>query len=172
MLHGTLYLPGHSSWNESLATFVGLHGAAMFFERAAGEAAAQEVFTEAAAREKRSQEFSDFLNPVLKELDELYKSDRSRDDKLRLREDIFARAQKQFLVRFPPQPGKPVPLFAREKLNNAILVANATYHGATPEHERIFRALGGDLAAFVRLYKHAVQETDDPLAYLRDWKKR
>jgi predicted aminopeptidase len=167
MLHGTLYLAGHSAWNESLATFVGLHGAALFFRATAGEAGAREVFAEAAARERQSERFSQFLDPVLKELEALYASPRSRDEKLRLREAVFTRAQRRYLELFPPKPGKPPGAFAREPLNNALLVANATYHRATPEHERILARLGGDLAAFVRLYKHAVNDEDDPLDYLK-----
>jgi predicted aminopeptidase len=166
MLHGTAYLPGHSAWNESLATFVGLHGAALFFRITSGEAGAQKVFAEAAARERMSQRFSQFLDPVLKELEALYASNRSFDEKVRLREEVFTRAQQRFVELFPPQPGKPRGAFARQPLNNAVLVANATYHRATPEHERILRMLGGDLGAFVRLYKHAVNDEDDPLGYL------
>jgi len=171
MLHGTLYLAGHSAWNESLATFVGLHGAALYFRLTGGEASAQKVFIEAAARERQSQRFSRFLDPVLKELEALYASARPRDEKLRLREEIFARAQRKYLALFPPAPGRPKGAFAREPLNNALLIANATYHRTTPEHERILQALGGDLGAFVRLYKHAVNDEDDPLGYLARWKK-
>jgi predicted aminopeptidase len=172
MLHATAYLPGHSAWNESLATFVGLHGAALFFQASGGEAGAQRVFDEAAAREKQSERFTQFLDPILRELETLYASNRSREEKLKLREEIFARARAKYLETFPPKPGKPLPYFVRSPLNNAMLVANATYHRATPEHDHILRQLGGDLAAFVRLYKHAVEDEDDPLAYLRNWKKR
>jgi predicted aminopeptidase len=172
MLHGTIYLPGHSAWNESLATFVGLHGAALFFRQRGGEEAARNVFDEAAAREAQAEKFSRFLDPVLRELEALYASPRSREEKLRLREDVFARARASYLQTFPPRPGKPLPSFGRSDLNNALLVAHATYHRATPDHDRILAGLGGDLGAFVRLYKHAVQDEDDPLGYLKRWQPR
>jgi predicted aminopeptidase len=169
MLHGTAYLPGHSAWNESLATFVGLHGAALFFRQAGNEANAEKVFTEAAAREAQAQKFSHFLDPVLRELEALYASPLPRAEKLRRREEVFARARAAYLQTFPIKPGRPLPAFARSDLNNALLVAHATYHRATPDHERIYAALGGDLGAFVRLYKHAVKDEDDPLAWLKAW---
>ena len=167
MLHGTVYLPGHSEWNESLATFVGLHGAALFFERAGGGAqAAERVFAEAAAREKQAERFSRFLEPFLRELERLYASPRPRDEKLRLREQVFAHIRDAFLRDFPTPPGRRAGAFARGEINNAMLAVHTTYHRATPEHDRLLYASGGDLARFIRLYKHAVDDTDDPLAYL------
>ena len=55
MLHGTLYLPGHSDWNESLATFVGLSGAALFFTVTGGGAAAvRRRLTMCSSRQRRA----------------------------------------------------------------------------------------------------------------------
>jgi predicted aminopeptidase len=175
MLHGTLYLAGHSEWNESLATFVGLRGAALFFAMTGGpgggEKAARRVFEEAALRQKQSEKFSRFLKPFLAELDALYKGPLPRDEKLRRREGIFQRIREQFLVTFPTPKGKNPPAFARAPLNNAVLAVHAVYHGAAPDHARILALLHGDLAAFIRLYKHAVNDTDRPLDYLKNWKK-
>jgi predicted aminopeptidase len=171
MLHGTLYLPGHSDWNESLATFVGLNGAALFFTMTGGGAhAAQQVFAEAEARRQRAEEFSRFLEPWLKELEALYASARPREEKVRERELVFARLQEAFRARFPAAsvsgPGRHPSIFATGPINNALLSLQTTYHRAGPDHDRILAKLHGNLAAFIRLYKHAVQDTDAPIAFL------
>lgn len=168
MLHGTLYLAGHSDWNESLATFVGLNGAALFFElTGAGHAAAEQVFLEAKARRDKSDQFRDFLKPFLDELKALYASPRPRDEKLRLREDIFRRIREGFGAHFPTAPGKRPSVFATGPINNALLAIHSTYHAETTEHDAILKRLGGDLRAFIRLYQHAVEDEDDPIGWLK-----
>jgi predicted aminopeptidase len=165
MLHGTLYLVGRSAWNESLATFVGLQGAALFFQRRGGEAAARAVFDEAASRAKDEEAFSAFLSPVLEELRQLYASTQSREEKLHHREEIFARAQKEYLRRFPPPPGL-TPSFVRQPLNNAILLSYGVYHDDSPAHQKLFARTGRDLPAFIRICKYAVEFAADPIAWL------
>ena len=127
------------------------------------------MFLEAAARQKQAERFSQFLKPFVHELETLYAGPSSRDEKLRAREVIFQRIRDQFVVQFPPKPGKKPSQFARAPLNNAVLAVHATYHGATPEHARVLEKLHGDLAAFIRLYQHAVNDEDDPLGYLKIW---
>lgn len=166
MLHGTLYLAGHSDWNESLATFVGLRGAALFFSQRS-EADAERVLDEAKRRERRSEEFSRFLEPVMRELEALYALPIPRDEKLRRREVVFRRVREDYLRRFPPKPGAPLPSFVEQPLNNAVLIAFAVYHRDTPEHERLFAKVGYDLRAFIRLYKRAVEEHPRPLDWLK-----
>jgi predicted aminopeptidase len=166
MLHGTIYLAGRSDWNESLATFVGLHGAAEFFARYAGAEAGRAVLAQAEERRQREAAFSRFLEPVLRALETLYAQPLSLDEKLRQREAIFTRAQAEYRARFPPKPGRATPAFLEQPLNNAVLLAFAIYHRATPEHERLFARVGRDLAAFVRLYRQAI-DMNDPLGFLR-----
>lgn len=172
MLHGTMYLAGRSDWNESIATFVGVRGAAAFFAgRGQGQEAAR-VFAEARAIEEQQAAFAAFIEPFIRELEALYAEPLSRAEKLARREPIFERIHAAFLARFPPPPGKGPGRLGRGAINNAVLAGYAVYHRDTPEHRRIFDKLGGDLPALValiRLYKHAVEEHRDPIAYLRAW---
>jgi predicted aminopeptidase len=167
MLHGTLFLRGRADWNESLATFVGLRGAAAFFALRGGAGTARQILEEADERERDERDFSAFLQPVLAELDALYRSALTRDEKLRRREQMFARARDLYVRRFPPRPGHSRGAFAEQPLNNAVLLSYGVYHRATPEHRRLFARVGGDLGAFIALYKYAVENTDDPIEYLK-----
>jgi predicted aminopeptidase len=165
MLHGTLYLVGHSAWNESLATFVGLHGAALFFQRRSGEAAAHTVLAEAERRAREEQAFSAFLQPLLDELKQLYASPISREEKLRRREAVFARARDEYLRRFPPPPGRTAS-FVAQPLNNAILLSYAVYHDDSPLHQHLYDRVGRDLSLFIRVCKYAVEYAPDPIRWL------
>lgn len=166
MLHGTLWLAGRGEWNESVATFVGYRGAALFFSQRSA-AQAQKILEDARKREEITNRFSRFLEPFFKELEALYASPRTRGEKIEAREEVFSRLREEFVKQFPPPPGRKPGGFATGPINNAVLAANAVYHRSTPEHARLFRAVGNDLAAFIRLYKHAVEDKDDPIGYLR-----
>lgn len=174
MLHGTLYLKGKSEWNESVATFVGYTGAALFFAMSGatqGPAAAQKILAEAQRRRQAQERFSSFIVPVIKELEALYASPISREEKLQRREAVFDRAREAYLRMFPARPGKPGGGFAKESLNNAVVVAHAVYHRSTGDHERLFKRVGRDLQAFIALYKKAA-DRDDPLTWLKRYQKR
>jgi predicted aminopeptidase len=162
MLHATVYLPGHTDWNESLATVVGVEGAARFFAARGDSSAAAELGDEARRREADQEAFARFLGPVVDELERLYASTAlSPREKRERREPIFARAQQQYRALFH-RPGA----FVEQPLNNAVILAFSVYHRSTPEHERLLERLGGDLRALVALCKHAVEEEPDPLGYL------
>lgn len=166
MTHATVYLPGHSDWNESLATVVGIEGAAQFFLRRGDARTAEGVVADARKHQADEETFARFIEPVARALEHLYASAATRSEKIARREDIFAGARLQYLKAFPTKPGKKPGYFATETLNNAVIIGYTTYHRESPEHHRLLDKLHGDLRAFISLYKHAVDDEDDPLAYL------
>jgi predicted aminopeptidase len=166
MLHGTVYLAGQSEWNESLAMVVGFEGAAAFFAARGDARAADEVAAEARTRERDDERFGRFIAGLEGELRALYARPLSVEEKVRLREPIFERAREAFAGLFPPRrPGQRRARFDGP-LNNAVVLAHAVYHRSTPAHRRLLARLGGDLPALVRLYRHAVEDEPDPLAWL------
>ncbi|MCA1665437.1 MAG: aminopeptidase [Myxococcales bacterium] len=167
MTHATVYLPGHSEWNESLATVVGNEGAAQFFAARGDTSKVAALVDESRQRQRDEEAFSRFLAPLVSELQSLYaKSALSHARKLQKREEIFAAARARYLALFPPPPGKKPGLFATAPLNNAVVLSYSVYHSTTPQHRALLRAVGGNLRAFVALCKHAVEDKPDPLEYL------
>ncbi len=162
MLHGTLYLAGRSSWNESLASFIGVHGAAAFFAARGGDEAGRAVLVEAKQRELDEEKFGTFLAPLHDALTKLYAEPISRAEKLRRREEIFAQTRVRFAEMYPGRHS----VFSDARLNNAVVASYGVYHRGAPEHEHLYRRLRGDLAAMVRLYKYAVENAEDPIAWL------
>ena len=168
MFHGTVYLSGQSAWNESLATFVGLHGAALFFAMTGKGEVGQRVFAEAAAMAKMTKTFEDFLRPYFTEAVALYAQKLPRADTLRLRQALFDRMRDELLRRWPPRPGHRLPAILNAEgggINNAVLTAYGVYHRSAPDHARLYRRLRNDLPAFIALHKLAV-DMHDPLAFL------
>lgn len=162
MLHATVYLPGHTDWNESLATVVGVEGAARFFAARGDTSDASAVGDEAKRREQDQETFARFIRPIVDELEKLYADPAlSTAEKQRRREPIFAHAAEQYRALFH-RPGA----FVDQPLNNAVILAFSVYHRSTPEHEQLLDRLGGDLRALVSLCRHAVEDEPDPLAYL------
>ena len=162
MLHGTLYLPGRSAWNESFATFVGVHGAALFFASRHGDDAGKKVLEEAEQRERDEARFGAFLAPVHEALEKLYAEPISRDEKLRRREDVFAETHRRFEAEYPGRHG----IFSDARLNNAVVASFGVYHHSAPEHDRIWKRMRGNLRRMVDLYRYAVENTDDPTGWL------
>jgi predicted aminopeptidase len=167
MLHGTVYLAGRSEWDEGLATFVGLHGAAAFFAARGDAATAGAMIEEARRRERDEAAFARWFAPLVDELHALYASDLPRAEKLRRRQEVFARARADYRRRFPPRPGHREGALARTPWNNAVIVALAVYHSATPELRRLYQRAGRDLAQMIRLCKFAVENERDPIGWLR-----
>lgn len=161
MTHATVYLAGHTEWNESLATVVGNEGAARFFAARGDANSIAALAADARKRERDQETFAKFLEPVVRALEKLYASTATRAQKLQRREAIFADARKKYLSIFD-KPGS----FVEQPLNNAVLLSYAVYHRATPQHRELLARLHGDLRAFVALCKHAVEDEADPIGYL------
>ena len=167
MTHATVYLAGHSEWNESLATVVGNEGAAEFFAARGDTSQAAALVEDSRHREQEQEAFARFLAPLVQSLQTLYANVAlPRALKLARREKIFAAAQKKFLTLFPPPPGRKPGIFGAGPLNNAVVLSFSVYHSTTPQHLALLHAVGGNLRAFVSLCKHAVEDKPDPLEYL------
>ena len=98
MTHATVYLPGHSEWNESLATVVGNEGAAQFFAARGDQSKVAALIEESRKSERQEEAFSRFLAPVVKSLQSLYaETALSRDAKMQEARAVFATARATFL---------------------------------------------------------------------------
>ncbi|MEO6954447.1 MAG: aminopeptidase, partial [Polyangia bacterium] len=165
MLHGTLYLPGRSAWNESFATFVGVHGAALFFASQKGDDAGRKILEEAEQRERDEDRFGAFLAPIHEALEKLYAEPISKAEKLRRREDVFAATRRRFAEQYPGRHS----IFSDPRLNNAVVASFGVYHHSAPEHDRIWKRVRGNLRRMVDLYRYAVENTDDPTGWLKQF---
>lgn len=167
LAHATVWIPGRVSFNESLATFVGEAGALHFMRERHGPEAA--VVTDMLDRRSDERTFKRFMRDVAEELQALYVSERSYGEKLKEREIIFDRAKRRF-HRLDLKTGA-YSHFPRRRLNNAVMMAYRTYHEKVDVFDNVYRAVGGDLKAAVRIFRECESQTA-PSRYLEDWLRK
>jgi predicted aminopeptidase len=145
LFHNTFFAPGRISFNESMANFVGARGAIDFFCGRDGP----EAPTCRRARDEWDDDltFGYFMSELVHDLESLYaRSDLTREQKLALREEVFARAQRRFAQEVRPRlKVSSFSSFTREPLNNATLISRRIYYDRLDLFERVYQSRGGDL---------------------------
>lgn len=165
LTHNTFYAPGQVQFNESFANFVGGRGAILFFCARDGEDAP----ACRAARDEWHDDlvFGRFLSELVAELEALYaRTDLTSQQKIERREEVFARAQREFAEAVRPRLRRATfASFEREPLNNATLIARRLYYGRLDLFEQVFQHYGGDLPLTIRaVIAAARQHREDPYA--------
>jgi len=146
--HAKLYVPGHTDWNEALASFVGERGAERYFQapRFAGTPYPAEV----QARALRRNEFEVMILEATRELEQLYAGPLPEAAKLRAREIVFERLSAQLRLMFPREEPN------AWRMNNARLVHYRRYSASNALLESMWRASGEDFRRFwLRLEQHS-----------------
>lgn len=139
LLHGTIYLSGAASFNETFANFVGHRGAIAFFvERGDEDAAAR-----AADRWRDALQFAEFLDSIVRDLEQAY--ERGISDAERQERFAAARAGYQRL----DWRTRDYDRFAGDDLNNAVLLARRVYFDRLELFERVYERFAGDLRAAI-----------------------
>lgn len=165
LTHGTVFLAGRAGFNESLATFIGDHGAVDFLREhyGAGSRTARDAEGELADYALYEHAMSDLRLRLVA----LYASHRPRAEILRERAQVFAEARTTIAAL--PLRTIDAPRLARRSINNAVLATHATYFGNAALFARVFDRLGRDLPRFVAFMRDHVAHESDPEAYLQHW---
>lgn len=165
LLHNTVYVKGAGAFNESLANFVGHRAAIDFFRQRAGEASPE--YSEAVRAWDQEKEFADFLDGLIATLNELYGRDMPLEEKLRLREEVFARSKAEWARRVSTGAAPRFRGFALQPLNNAVLIAYVIYLKNLPLFEGLYDAEGRNLARFIATIREPVKRGDEPFAVVQ-----
>ncbi|MGE5304841.1 MAG: aminopeptidase [Alphaproteobacteria bacterium] len=165
LLHSTIYVNGAGAFNESLANFVGHRAAIDFFRQRNGEESPE--YREAVRAWEQEKEFADFIKGIVATLQDLYQRDIPLRDKLRLREECFARSKAEWLRRVSSGAAQGFRNFARQPLNNAVLIAYLIYLKKLPLFEQLYDAEGKSLARFVAVVREGVNGDQEPFAVVQ-----
>ncbi|HEY7317462.1 MAG TPA: aminopeptidase [Candidatus Binatia bacterium] len=165
LFHNTLYIKGAGAFNESSANFVGGRSAIDFFRDRFGENSPEHQRAVRAWEEEL--EFSDFLETLTHTLNELYERDIPYEDKLRLREEVFARSQAEWARRIANPPGHRFRSFAQQPLNNAVIINYFLYLKNLKLFEALYQAEGKDLPRTIGAIKEAVANGGEPFDAVR-----
>ncbi len=144
--HRRLYVKGQTDFNESFASFVGDAGTLLYYRAREGEACPTCARVDALNADATA--FSRFLRGVVEELEALYGGPASREEKLRLREEIFAGAQARY--REMEWETRAYDGFADRALDNAVILSLVRYEGRREPFHRLLAACHGDLPRAVR----------------------
>lgn len=139
--HRVLYLKGQTDYNETFASFVGDEAALLYL----AERHAPDCEPCRRVRDERldAAGFEALVEEIAVRLTELYASDRTRDEKIRAREEIFAWGQTAYGERswrtrlyagFPTRP-----------LDNAIILALRRYGSRRDLFDTLHERCGSDL---------------------------
>lgn len=125
-VHATVYVPSQSAFNESLASFVADE---LTWQLVVGRSGlrSEEARAWMAAQDRRARSLKE-LRAAYEDLDTLYRSGKSEEDK---------RAQKEARLTALQQV-----LGLRRRFNNADLAGSRTYDTGRPSFERLRRACG------------------------------
>ena len=174
LLHATVYLKSHSQFNEELAEFIGTEGARLYIEKlragakgslSAGEDSAETRLNESDAKTD-GETFRAFIRGLIEELDLMYKSEISRDEKLRRKEEIISEAKQKFKENYDT-------MFLTENyrnftdlpVNNAYLELYRLYYGEDLYFKELYEKSGSDLPRFIAAAKAIkVKRNGDPKA--------
>jgi predicted aminopeptidase len=144
-------------FNESLAEFVGAHGAIAFMCSRLGEE------SQGCARAKADWHdemvFGAFLDSLVQRLDSVYTdSALTREEKLSRREVIFAQARRDFVNEVQPRfVAATYAGFLNAPINNATLISRRLYYHRLDLFERVFQSTGGDLRRTIDLILDAAR---------------
>ncbi len=170
MTHTTLYLKGQGAFNEGLAVLVGKVGAYLFFEHAFGPSHPYTLTAKASIEDERV--FSRFVASLMDELECLYGSSLSYEEKLTQREEIFAASLGTFKDVSKRFRTDRFTRFGLRPLNNATIVAVGLYHRHFDLFEAVLRAKGGSIRETLSFFRGLSKESNDLLDAMELWLKR
>lgn len=164
LLHNTLFVKGSVAFNESLANFVGKRGAIDFFVGRNGPRSPEAVAARRAWREEL--EFSGLMMEMVGCLRELYGGQLPEADKLRRREEVFTRSQRQWASALEGRPDHRHASFSRRPLDNAVILQNLLYVTDLARFEELYRREGKRLTRAIEAARAGARDGGDPFDML------
>jgi len=168
LLHSTVWHSSDTTFNESLATFVGRTGAMDYL--AARYPDEPERIESASQWYEDTDRYNAFLLDLYAELDTFYTGEEDRSAKINGREAMYQAGRDRFAAEVLPQMNRPENFewAANLPTNNAWLLANVRYNTDLDVFLRVHQAVGADWAASLAVF-HAAARASDPYAYLQAW---
>ena len=170
LFHNTLYIKGAGAFNESAANFIGHRAAIDFFRDRFGAGSPEHTRAVQAWQDER--EFGAYIESLAATLTELYKMNIPKKDKLRLREEVFARSKAEWARRIEDRPLHRFRGFTRQPLNNAVLMHYIVYLQNLDLFESLYEIEGRNLSRTIGSLRNATARGGAPFAALRAWVAR
>jgi predicted aminopeptidase len=165
LLHATVYIKGQSQFDEELAEFVGTEGARLYIEKKYGGDSAEYRELDDSAADGRA--YVAYLQGLIAELQILYQSDVSREEKLAQKAEIIKASQERFIQNYESLfSGDNYRSFSELAVNNAYLELYRLYYEGGSFYRDLYEKSGGDLTRYIAAAKTIKTREKDPKAAL------
>jgi predicted aminopeptidase len=177
MTHATIFLKGDGKgggagggteqFNEELATFVGREGAILFLSNKYGPGSAE---AKAALSKRRDAEaFSSYLAGTAKELEAVYSSALSAEEKRKRKAEIIASRAAQYKSDYASLfEGADYKDFPMDRINNAYIDLYRLYEGESPLYRDYYDKIArGAMKTFIGDISRIAKEKGDPKEAMR-----
>ncbi len=166
LLHSTIWRENDTTFNESLATFYGRTGALSYY--AARYPDEPQRLVEVRQGFEDADTYNEFAMSLYEDLDTLYSSDLSSEEKIAARDAVYEAGRQRFFDVYAPRMNDPDQYSWVTELpaNNAWLLGVRRYNLNLDVFAQAFEATGEDWATAIDLFRQAAQATD-PYAFLR-----
>jgi len=167
MLHSTVFIKGQMEFNENLALFVGNQGSYNFLVERYGPDSEEAAYAKGSNVDDVT--FSKELMALFRELDAMYKSDISNEEKQKRKAEIIEEHKRRFREEvLPAMETVSYRSWPEKDINNATIISRTVYFHDLSLYEDLYRALGCDLWGVVDFFKEAAErEESDPEGYAR-----
>lgn len=164
-VHATVFISGHADFNERMANFFGNLGTQLFYE--SREGAESKTAKRVQLENDDHLIFSEWITKKVAELNEFYKTHQTPAEKT----EKLKAVQQEFSEKLLPQ-FKTAALngFAKQNLNNAVLLNYTTYDQDLSEFSELYKKVGNYGAALTFLKNLAKEK--DPQESLKAFVKR
>jgi predicted aminopeptidase len=166
LAHNTVYAAGQSTYNESLATFIGREGARLFFERRG--AGADAILADLEAFYADQVQTTEWLLDLHDALVAHYAQDIPREEKIAGREAVFQAARDRFVAEVLPTLNQPerYAWYAEFPTNNAYVLLYRRYNLDLDVFQQVYEQ-SDDFRVFVAALQQAGR-SPAPFAALRE----
>jgi predicted aminopeptidase len=167
LVHNTIYFKGETEFNEQIASLIAEKGALMFIEERFGlHSPSYQLALELDEDERIMARFFQELYDALKGL---YAQNLPQRERLRMREEIFARGQGR-LAELSKQLRTGNFTGPLEGLNNAVVLAYRRYLTQSDDLlQQAYEACGGDVRGFIALLLTVRKSKEPPYRFLKRW---
>lgn len=160
LFHNTLYIKGAGAFNESVANFVGGRAAIDFFRDRFGAGSAEHEQAIRAWEEEL--QFSEFIEKLSAELNEIYARAIPEEEKLLLRQQVFTQGKEEWSEWVTKHPTHRFRNFSKQPLNNAVIIHYMLYLKNLKLFEALYDAEGKSLMRTIASIREAVAKDGEP----------
>jgi predicted aminopeptidase len=162
LVHSTVFIKGQVKFNEELAEFIGSEGAMLFIASRYGEDS--DEYRQIFSSEKDSQNYVEFLQKLIAELDVLYSGEIGREEKLLEKERIIKAAKERFNAEYDSLfSGNNYRGFLELPVNNTYLELFRLYHTEDNFYKELYERSGQNLPVFISAAKKITKKGDPRL---------